>query len=128
MRAGSANAVRPEPVEGRLHTTWSFGELPELMEIRQGSQSLIGFPALVDHKDGVKIEVFDEPEAAAVKHQAGLRRLVALQIKDALKYLEKNIPDLQKMAVAYMQLGSEQELREQIIEVALDRALSLIHI
>ena len=39
-------------------------------------------------------------------HQAaGLRRLFALQIKDALKYLEKNIPDLQKMAVAYMNVG-----------------------
>ncbi|MEN9886892.1 MAG: ATP-dependent helicase HrpA, partial [Pseudomonadota bacterium] len=120
----SPGAVRqPELVAtGQTYTDWSFGELPELMEIRQGSQSLIGFPALVDHKDGVKIEVFDEPEVAAGKHQAGLRRLVALQIKDALKYLEKNIPDLQKMAVAYMPLGSEQELREQIIEVALDRA------
>jgi ATP-dependent helicase HrpA len=48
--------------------------------------------------------------------------LFALQIKDALKYLEKNIPDLQKMAVAYMPLGTMEELREQVIEVALDRA------
>jgi ATP-dependent helicase HrpA len=36
--------------------------------------------------------------------------------------LEKNIPDLQKMAVAYMPLGTADELRLQIIEVALDRA------
>ena len=28
-----------------------------------------------------------------------------MQIKDALKYLEKNIPDLQKMAVTFMQVG-----------------------
>jgi len=52
----------------------------------------------------------------------GLRRLFALQIRDALKYLEKNIPDLQKMAVAYMPLGTQEELREQIIDVAIDRA------
>jgi ATP-dependent helicase HrpA len=51
-----------------------------------------------------------------------LRRLVALQIKEPLKYLEKNIPDLQKMAAAYMGLGTLEELREQIIDVALDRA------
>ena len=44
------------------------------------------------------------------------------QLKDALKYLEKNIPDLQKMAVAYMPLGTAEELRTQIIELALDRA------
>jgi ATP-dependent helicase HrpA len=99
--------------------------LPELMEIRKGGTSLIGFPALVDHKEAVAIEVFDEPEAAAAKHRAGLRRLFALALKDALKYLEKNIPDLQKMAVAYMPLGTLEELRDQVIEVALDRAFML---
>ncbi len=104
------------------HTAWTFGELPELMEIRQGGQTLIGFPALIDGGDSVRVEVFDEPEVAATKHRAGLRRLFALQIKDALKYLEKNIPDLQKMAVAYMPLGTAEELRTQIIDVALDRA------
>jgi hypothetical protein len=86
---------------------------------------LIGFPALADAGDAVTLEVFDEPEAAALRHRAGLRRLFALQIRDALKYLEKNIPDLQKMAVAYMGLGTLEELRGQILEVALDRAFLL---
>nr|WP_041389684.1 DUF3418 domain-containing protein [Polaromonas sp. JS666] len=116
------------------YTSWSFGELPELMEIRKGSQTLIGFPALIDLGDAVTIEVFDEPDLAAVKHRAGLRRLFSLQIKDALKYLEKNLPDLQKMATAYMLVGRAadnsgggtlEELRAQIIEVALDRAFLL---
>jgi ATP-dependent helicase HrpA len=107
------------------HTAWTFGELPELMEIRKGGISLIGFPALIDQGDAVTIEVFDEPDVAAAKHRAGLRRLFALQIKDALKYLEKNIPDLQKMAVAYMPLGTLEELRGQIIEIALERAFML---
>ncbi len=104
------------------YTAWTFGELPELMEIRKGGTSLIGFPALIDQGDAVAIEVFDEPEVAAARHRAGLRRLFALQLKDALKYLEKNIPDLQKMAVAFMPLGTQEELRDQVIEVALDRA------
>ena len=107
------------------YTTWSFGELPELMEISKGGQSLIGFPALVDIGDAVSVEVFDEPDVAAAKNRAGLRRLFALQIKDALKYLDKNIPDLQKMAVAFMPLGSADELKAQIIDVALDRAFLL---
>uniref|UniRef100_UPI0020C0F85B DUF3418 domain-containing protein n=1 Tax=Escherichia coli TaxID=562 RepID=UPI0020C0F85B len=89
---------------GQRYTAWDFGELPELMEIRQGGQTLIGFPALIDQGDAVTIEVFDEPEVAAARHRLGLRRLFALTIRDALKYLEKNIPDLQKMAVAYMPL------------------------
>jgi ATP-dependent helicase HrpA len=104
------------------HTTWSFGELPELMEISKGGQTLVGFPALVDMGDAVCIEVFDEPDVAAAKNRKGLARLFALQIKDALKYLEKNIPDLQKMSVAYMSLGTVEELKQQILDVALDRA------
>nr|WP_315227339.1 ATP-dependent RNA helicase HrpA [uncultured Limnohabitans sp.] len=121
------------PAEQR-YTTWSFGELPELMEITKGNQTLIGFPALVDVGDAVCIEVFDEPEVAATKHRAGLRRLFAMQIKDALKYLEKNLPDLQKMSVAYMLVGKSpdgsgggtaEELKQQILDVALDRAFLL---
>ena len=111
-----------EIAAGQRHTAWTFGELPELMEIRRKGQTLIGFPALVDGGDSVTIEVFDEPEVASARHRIGLRRLVALQIKDALKYLEKNIPDLQKMGVAYMSLGTSEELRQQIIDVALERA------
>ncbi|MCB8745605.1 ATP-dependent RNA helicase HrpA [Rhodoferax sp. U2-2l] len=120
---------------GVKHTAWTFGELPELLEIQKGGQTLIGYPALLDGGDAVTIEVFDEPEVATAKHRAGLRRLFALQIKDALKYLEKNVPDLQKMAVTYMQVGKNadgsgtggtlEELREQIIQVALDRAFLL---
>ncbi|PUE36141.1 ATP-dependent RNA helicase HrpA [Limnohabitans sp. Jir72] len=115
----------PQPIAPQRYTVWTFGELPELMEISKGGQTLIGFPALVDVQDAVTIEVFDEPEVAASKNRAGLRRLFALQIKDALKYLEKNIPDLQKMAVAYMPLGTADELKTQIIDVALDRAFLL---
>ncbi|HJW11865.1 MAG TPA: DUF3418 domain-containing protein, partial [Albitalea sp.] len=107
---------------GATYTDWTFGELPELMEIRQGQQTLVGFPALIDRGANVGIEVFDEPDVAASRHRAGLRRLVALQIRDALKYLEKNIPDLQKMSVLFMPLGTADELRDQIIDLALDRA------
>lgn len=119
--SGAKSGQKPAIAQQR-YTAWTFGDLPELMEINKGGQSLIGFPALVDLNDAVQIEVFDELEVATQKHREGLRRLFALQIKDALKYLEKNIPDLQKMAVAYMPLGTPDELRQQIIEVALDRA------
>jgi ATP-dependent helicase HrpA len=130
----SKPAAVPALATEKRHTAWTFGELPELLEIRKGGQTLIGFPALIDAGDAVTVEVFDEPETAHAKHRAGLRRLFALQIKDALKYLEKNIPDLQKMAVTFMQVGKTEgkdsatsggtleELREQIVALALDRA------
>jgi len=131
---GAAPPRQNDSAPAEKYTAWTFGELPELMEIRKGGQSLIGFPALIDKASHVEIEVFDEPDVARRQHRAGLRRLVALQLRDALKYLEKNIPDLRTMAVAYMQVGrtpdgagggSADELRDQIIDVALDRAFLL---
>lgn len=118
---------KPEPARdaNQAYTDWTFGELPELLEVQKpgsGGQTLIGFPALIDKGAHVEIEVFDEPEVAAAKHRAGLRRLVALQLKEPLKFLEKNIPDLQRMSVLFMGLGTAEELRDQIIGVALDRA------
>ncbi|GLS12864.1 ATP-dependent RNA helicase HrpA [Hydrogenophaga electricum] len=131
----SASPSGPATVAEQRHTAWDFGELPELMEIRKGGQTLIGFPALIDDGDAVRIEVFDEPEVAQARHRAGLRRLFALQIKDALKYLEKNLPGLQAMGVAYMNVGKTDsggakggdggtldELKHQILDLALDRA------
>lgn len=120
--AAKAQAAAAAPAVAAAYTTWTFGELPELMEVQRGAQTLVGFPALIDRGTHVEIEVFDEPDVAAQKHRAGLRRLVALQLKEPLKYLEKNIPELQKMAVAYMSLGTQEELRDQIIDVALERA------
>ena len=117
------------------YSAWTFGELPELLEIRKGAHAVIGFPALVDTGDAVTLEVFDEPQIAASKHRSGLARLFALQLKDAIKYLEKNIPDLQKMGAAYMQVGrvdgsnaaggTVEELKAQIIALALERAFLL---
>ncbi|MDB5818396.1 MAG: ATP-dependent helicase, partial [Rhizobacter sp.] len=130
--AGSASAGDKSPgsmpaasTAPAAYTAWTFGELPELMEIQKGAQTLIGFPALIDRGTHVEIEVFDEPDAANARHRAGLRRLVSLQIRDSLKYLEKNIPDLTRMSVIYMQLGTAEELRQQIIDLSLDRAFLL---
>jgi ATP-dependent helicase HrpA len=47
---------------------------------------------------------------------------VALGLREPLKFLEKNIPDLRQMAVHFMPLGTQEELRDQIVDVALDRA------
>ncbi|RVU46271.1 ATP-dependent RNA helicase HrpA [Rubrivivax rivuli] len=122
VQAAVAPPPPAAPAAAAKHTTWAFGELPELMEVRRGAQTLIGFPALLDKGTHVEIEVFDEPEAAATQHRAGLRRLVALQIKEPLKYLEKNIPGLTAMGGAYLSLGTLEELRQQIIDLAVDRA------
>lgn len=120
-KAGEA----PVAADVKTYTDWSFGHLPELLEVRRNGQTLIGFPALVDGGDHVRIEVFDEPEVAAIQHRVGLRRLVALQIKDAIKSVEKNLPDWPRLSMLFMPLGSADELREQIVALTLERAFLL---
>ncbi|WP_255631251.1 ATP-dependent RNA helicase HrpA [Caballeronia sp. dw_19] len=103
-------------------TTWDFGKLPELLEIRRRGQTLFGYPALVDRGTHCDVEVFDSPEEAARIHRAGLRRLFALQLREPIRYLERNLGGLREMSLHYMALGTQEELAGQIIETALDRA------
>jgi len=107
---------------GEAHTAWTFGTLPELLELRKGGQVLVGFPAIVDKLTHVELEVFDEPELAQARHRAGLVRLLALQLKEPLKHLEKNLPEFQRSAALFMPLGTADELREQMLGLALERA------
>ena len=73
---------------------------------RQGGQTLIGFPALVDKRHALRHRSVRRARRSRAQHRAGLRRLFALQLKEPIKYLEKNIPDLQKMSVQFMALGT----------------------
>ena len=54
-------------------------------------QTLVGYPALVDHVTHCSIEVFDMPARADAQHRAGLRRLFRLQLKEQVKFLEKSL-------------------------------------
>ena len=123
--APAAAAPAQEAASGRQHTgltSWTFGELPELLEINQGKLTLIGFPALVDKGTHCDLEVFDDPNVAARTHRVGLRRLFALQFKEQLKFAEKNIPGLQGMGMQFMNIGSQEDLRDQIVAKAIDIA------
>jgi ATP-dependent helicase HrpA len=124
-RAPAAAPTAPAGGAAPQHTnitTWSFGELPELLEITQGKLSLIGFPALVDKGTHCDLEVFDDPNVAARTHRIGLRRLFMLQMRDQIKFVEKSIPNLQQMGMQFMSMGTQEELRDQIIAKAIDIA------
>src|SRR5262249_16105913 len=103
-------------------TTWNFGKLPELLEIRRGGQTLFGYPVLVDRGSHCDVEVFDSPEEATRIHRAGLRRLFWLQRREPIRYLEKNLAGLREMWMQFMARATQEELRDQLIELALDRA------
>ena len=111
------------PAEYAGMTDWSFGELPELMEVDVGAgQRVLGYPGLSDEGESVSLCVFDTQEEAQAVHAEGLLRLFKLQFKEQLKYFEKNLPGLTQMGMQYMALGSLEDLRRQLVDLAFARA------
>jgi ATP-dependent helicase HrpA len=110
------------PSEFTNLTDWTFGELPELMEVPVAGQTVLGYPALTDEGESVSLKVFDSAEEAAAEHRSGLLRLFMLQFRDQVKYFDKNIPGLSQMAMQYMALGSSDDLKRQIVNLTFERA------
>jgi len=110
------------PSEYTKLTDWTFGELPELMEVPVAGQTVLGYPGLTDDGESVSLKVFDSAEEAAAAHRAGLLRLFMLQFRDQVKYFDKNVPGLTQMGMQYMTLGSNDDLKRQIIALTFERA------
>jgi ATP-dependent helicase HrpA len=110
-------------VEQSGYQTWEFGELPETLEIQKGNQTLFGYPALVDRNDFVDLEVFDDLQEARKQHWQGLRRLFILANKETLKSLQKQLPGLRDLGLLFINIGSVEGLVEQILNLAVERAL-----
>ena len=121
--AGMPAAPASTPPAGQ--TTWAFGTLPEIMEVSVDGRPVVGFPALVDEGASVALRVFDTPDKAQAMHRAGLRRLFALALKEQVKFIEKNLPGLRDMGLLFIALGTEAELKEQLVGATLDRTCML---
>lgn len=93
-------AARDQAVAADLDdqiTDWTFGELPELMEISRRGETLIGHPALVDQGESCAIEVFDDPREAQKEHEKGLRRLFRISLKEQVRFVERSLRELGRM-------------------------------
>jgi len=127
-----AEPVRVKPainkarsVELGGYRTWEFGELPATLEIQKGNKTLFGYPALVDRGDYCDLEVFDDLLEARKQHHLGLRRLFALNNKDTLKALQKQLPGIRELGLLFINVGSVEGLIEQILNLALERAFMI---
>lgn len=100
-------------------TSWSFGELPELLEIKRGRQLVVGYPALVDQGNDCRIDVFDEPQEAEDVHRKGLLRLFRIALKEQIRFLSRNLKDLPQLGLLYMALGTQEELLDDMVTCAL---------
>jgi ATP-dependent helicase HrpA len=107
--------------DAKRHTDWSFNDFkPTSSELRAG-QTITVFNAIIDAGDAVTLQSFDTREEAQTAHRLGLRRLFMLALKEQVKYLEKNLPGLQAMAMKFLPFGSQHDLQRQILAVTFDR-------
>ncbi len=115
------HAAPQQKSDGKRYATWDFGDFNPASTEQRAGQTITVFNALVDEGDAVSVQCFDTRDMARIAHRAGLRRMFMLALKEQVKYLEKNLPDLQTMALQFMQFGSQQDLQRQILAVTFDR-------
>lgn len=108
---------------------WDFGPLPERVELQRGGITLPGFPALVELDGGVAVRIVDSHAHARYAHRLGLGRLLMLKLARDMRYLRRNIPDLQKMRLQYARVAplpelpdiAGQDLEQELLRLIVER-------
>ena len=94
---------------------WDFDHWQSQVIIQQQSQKICTFAALVDYQDSVSIELFETGNEANFYHATGIARLIYLQLGPTIKYLKKNLPQIDQTALMYSALASKTELVEDLL-------------
>ena len=94
---------------------WDFDLWQTQIVIEKKGHSICAFPALVDYENSVSIELFETRAEADFYHATGVARLIYLQSEKTLKYLRKNLPQIEKTALMYSAIASKTELVEDIL-------------
>ncbi|MFQ5488573.1 MAG: ATP-dependent RNA helicase HrpA, partial [Gammaproteobacteria bacterium] len=108
-------------LERRAITCWDFGELPDKLNLEHNGLSLEAYPGLVDEGEHVALRVFDSPDRASRESQAGLRRLIMLQLVEPLRQLSAKLErEMRKACLNYASLGPCNELRSELLAASID--------
>nr|VFK41289.1 MAG: ATP-dependent helicase HrpA [Candidatus Kentron sp. SD] len=85
-------------------TAWDFPDLPTSVQVAARGTRFPAYPALIDRGESVSLRLADSPIQAERQSRAGLCRLFMLGFKREMRYLRKNLPDIQMLCVAYAAL------------------------
>ena len=119
----SIKQVAEKGIEQADLTKWDFGSLPKGYEKKVANITIKAFPALVDHKHSVAIELFEQEQHAQEAMLKGISRLILLNIPTPLKYLQEKLPNKAKLGLYFNPFGSINELLQDCIQGA---CLSLV--
>ena len=103
-------------------TTWSIGKLPDSIKFARGKQQLTGYLGLQIQSDGsIALKLFDTQGAADEAHYHGVIALMAKQLKDQIKDLNKGLASFTQVAMLLKHLGVDA-LRDDITRAVCQRA------
>jgi len=108
--------------ERRGITTWDFGELPIDVEFERNGIQMRGYPALIDHKESIAIELRDNQQQAEHETRLALRRMIEFAVPDKLKYLARQLPHQKEIALYYAPTGNCHRLQQELIDSTVDQA------
>jgi ATP-dependent helicase HrpA len=89
---------------------------------RRGNQALTGYPALADMGESVAIRLFDTRDAANDAHRGGVKRLLALDLREQVKALERGPSGFNAVALRLQSVVNADKLRADFVAAVLDRA------
>lgn len=81
-------------------TSWSFGDLPEVLDTRVAGGVVRGYPAIVDQGKTVAVRVESTADAAVAATRAGVLRLVLLGVPSPSSYVQEHLTSQEKLALA----------------------------
>jgi ATP-dependent RNA helicase HrpA len=129
-------------------TSWDFGELPEQVTFRRGNQTLTGYPALSPspfreragervsecapssrpspqgekEKLSVAIRLYDTRDRAQAEHREGVKTLMALELKEQVRQLERGLSGFNAIAMKFQATIPADKLKADLVEAIVDRA------
>ena len=110
--------VADKGIEKSDVTQWDFGDLPQGYQRKVASMTIKAFPALVDKKTSVAIELFEQEAQAEQVMLAGVSRLILLNIPSPVKYLQEKLPNKAKLGLYFNPFGSIADLLQDCINAA----------
>ncbi len=96
--------------------TWSFGALPQTVDIVHKQANNTVFPALVDNVESVGVQLFDTQLEAQQSHVDGLVRLFLLAHPYGRSLAKKPLPYWSSISLRYVTIGQPKELRQALLE------------
>jgi ATP-dependent helicase HrpA len=103
---------------------WPAIDIPKQIEKPWKSQTMIGYPALVDRQTHVDLVVMDNLQEANDAHYEGVKRLLMIQMKEKVKVLSKSPPRFDKIALPLQTHIEAESLKSNFLQIIMGELMN----